>query len=696
MTTPFIAEIETRAYATARHHFILSEGARSERGPNIGTKGENLTISFLSLNRSALSLKLCYSIAEFMPDFAGEIVIVDNGSELEEINALTNGLENFPLRLRIERLPRNFGVAAGRNRAMAVAQTDWVMCLDNDIYFIADPRERLQRDLAELGCNFMSLPLLEPEGGRLFALGGHLYVGIQPNGAVSLGGGSVYRQSATGPFDEPSFLGTFLFGGSCILNRHSFALHGGYDEAMFIGFEDIEFSLRLFRAGLKVGCFGQTFLVHDHPKPSNDTDADYEKMRFSTDIIRRSALYFEQKYNFVIWNKGVETWLEERRKELNLSDSPSTESKPALAQFGKTKPRIALVVDVPQWAFGNIARQLIRNLSHRYDFDLIAMSELVAMQSKRFADPKANRRLAEARGPGMGILLANSAKYDIIHFFWREDLLLLGTEHIAAYANFLGMTAEAFERRFVKTARISTSVYDHLHSTSDAIKHRAHIFNELVRGYTVSSARLDDLYRQFSEIRPPSAIVEDGVDLEAFAPENLARFDSIACREVVVGWVGNSKWAAEHGDPKGVHTILKPAIEQLRAAGASVRLELADRQDKFIPHAEMKDFYKKLDIYVCTSEIEGTPNPVLEAMDCGVPIISTDVGVVPDVFGPLQKSFVLEDRSIDSLKKSLHKLMSDEQMLKMISAENVRSIQRWNWKSQADKFDIFFQRMLEL
>ena len=60
MTKAFIPEIETRVYASAPYHFALAEGARSKSGPNIGTKGENLTIAFLSLNRSSLSLKLCF------------------------------------------------------------------------------------------------------------------------------------------------------------------------------------------------------------------------------------------------------------------------------------------------------------------------------------------------------------------------------------------------------------------------------------------------------------------------------------------------------------------------------------------------------------------------------------------------------------------------------------------------------------
>ena len=138
-----------------------------------------------------------------------------------------------------------------------------------------------------------------------------------------------------------------------------------------------------------------------------------------------------------------------------------------------------------------------------------------------------------------------------------------------------------------------------------------------VKSYIVISKKLYDIYSNNKDIKKPAMIIQNGIDLGLFYQKNKNKFDDLENREIVVGWTGNSKFVDETDDDlKGVKKIIKPAIEELISEGYNIKLNIADRNEKFIPHDEMFDYYNNLDIYICASRTEGAPNTILEAMAC--------------------------------------------------------------------------------
>jgi len=50
----------------------------------------------------------------------------------------------------------------------------------------------------------------------------------------------------------------------------------------------------------------------------------------------------------------------------------------------------------------------------------------------------------------------------------------------------------------------------------------------------------------------------------------------------------------------------------------------------YVPHADTPAFYRAADVFALSSDFDNSPNVVLEAMACGLPIVTTDAGGVRD------------------------------------------------------------------
>jgi len=211
--------------------------------------------------------------------------------------------------------------------------------------------------------------------------------------------------------------------------------------------------------------------------------------------------------------------------------------------------------------------------------------------------------------------------------------------------------------------------------------------------YYVSSNILYDIYNHLDIRYKPTTVITDGVNLELFYPKNIERFNNHN-RTLNIGWVGNSEWS-KGTDHKGINTIIKPVIEKLQSEGYNINLLSSDKIDKHIPIEEMVNYYEKIDIYICASINEGTPNPVLESMACGIPVISTNVGIVKDALGLFQQQFILEERSCECLEKALKKMIDNPDIMKKCSEENLKSIETWDWKYKARDFENFIKTAIK-
>lgn len=336
------------------------------------------------------------------------------------------------------------------------------------------------------------------------------------------------------------------------------------------------------------------------------------------------------------------------------------------------KKKIALIIDSQGWAFHNIAKQLKNILEDYFDIDIIP---------------------GDIFHGNMVKLFIYCQKYDLIHFLWRGYLSLIDNENMDNYIKSIGLKKEKFYDDYIKNKVITTTVCDHLYLNETEFWRTCEIF-KYVKNYITTSQKIYDIYSELQEIKNPQVIIHDGVDLNLYKPQNLERFENVD--KIIVGWVGNSEFIDSDNDTdlKGLNSIIIPAIEELKEEGYNISLKTADRKNGVIKQEDMPDYYKELELYVCASKTEGTPLPVLEAMACGVPIVSTDVGIVKEALGNEQSNYILSERSKEELKNKIKDLCENSQKLKMLSKENLEQIKKWSWENIAIQYKEFFENNL--
>jgi len=73
-----------------------------------------------------------------------------------------------------------------------------------------------------------------------------------------------------------------------------------------------------------------------------------------------------------------------------------------------------------------------------------------------------------------------------------------------------------------------------------------------------------------------------------------------------------------------------------------------------VPHEQMVRWYRAADLFCLASGSEGWPNVIFEALACGLPVVSTPVGGVPEILISSDYGILLEDAEPSRLTAGLH------------------------------------------
>jgi len=167
-------------------------------------------------------------------------------------------------------------------------------------------------------------------------------------------------------------------------------------------------------------------------------------------------------------------------------------------------------------------------------------------------------------------------------------------------------------------------------------------------------------------------LLDNAVDTEVFKPAGDNSPDTQAIRLLFVGRLTEQKRpdifirilsevrrVNPHvcGTVVGIGSLresLKDLAEELRLGPEAIEF----KEDL----GDMPSAYRQADIVVLTSDFEGMPNIVLEAMASGLPVVATDAGALPDIISDGITGYIIASGSVEKFKQCVLSLAEDAQM----------------------------------
>ncbi|MEI6127315.1 MAG: glycosyltransferase family 4 protein [Pseudomonadota bacterium] len=306
------------------------------------------------------------------------------------------------------------------------------------------------------------------------------------------------------------------------------------------------------------------------------------------------------------------------------------------------KPRILVIIDVPGWSLDRTAVNVMERLRNLYCFEKAYNSNAAAALGRK--------------------------NYDLVYITYERQF------------QDAGITAPVPRPALI-------GVRCHVKWDGGAGLPPAPEFLQHLNSFDALHVPSLILHNIFKDRHPAVFHTPHGVDETVFHPKKGEPFASPR-GTLVLGWAGSR---SNHPGKRGIEDFIIPAVTGL----GGVTLKFAAREDRWRTQEEMAEFYSSLDAYICASRTEGGPHPLLEASACGIPVISTMVGIAPELITHGDNGMLIE-RTVDALQQAVVFLRDNKEQRLHMGRRSREVIEKgWTWDKQALKYVPFFNYGLE-
>jgi glycosyltransferase involved in cell wall biosynthesis len=377
--------------------------------------------------------------------------------------------------------------------------------------------------------------------------------------------------------------------------------------------------------------------------------------------------------------------------------------------------RVLQIVEYYPFYAGKVVHEVVKRLSNdgvkisviASDFGLSSAvkrkDNVVRLSSKRLIVRDTPYAIYNPKDLGV---IKDSLDVDLIHVHFVYSSLSL---YMGFLKNFVRIKVP-----MVATCHGLTSGY-----SSSIVQVTAQFLNSLSNKLVLdnSSAITTVSMRQFNYLSEQHfgkklVYIPNGVDISTFVPDPQKRREfreKLGFKENDVVFL----YFAHLRAAKGLLTFLEAAsqivnktdnIKFVIAGSGPLVKNVKDASDNFgkkltallnyIPDEDLPFLYNACDVYVLPSYVEGMPLSLMEAMACGKPVITTNVGDVPLLVKDGVNGFTVLPGDSKLLSKRMLDLLGDAAFREQVGLFNVKEMQKYSWDKIARQYKQLYSDIL--
>jgi glycosyltransferase involved in cell wall biosynthesis len=119
--------------------------------------------------------------------------------------------------------------------------------------------------------------------------------------------------------------------------------------------------------------------------------------------------------------------------------------------------------------------------------------------------------------------------------------------------------------------------------------------------------------------------------------------------------------------------------EHIRHHGLSGNVHFAGG----VPEAKLPALYRGAQALVFVSLYEGFGLPILEAMACGVPVVTSNVTAMPEVAG--DAALLVDPTSVEEIAEAMMQIVGDDSIRRQLREKGLARAERFSWSKTAGR-----------